>query len=123
VETAAGIADAEEAVAETVVEETAAEHEPVETVVEIVAAVIAAAAAAGVWGIVAAVSGRWGTVAASACGGMAVVFVSDEGAIDAAGLWEIAEVEKWEVVASATWRSAALERKPDAGVARGVGGG
>jgi hypothetical protein len=109
------------AVAETVVEETAAEHEAAETAVEIVAGGIAAAAATGVWEIVAAVFGLGGTVAASACGERAVV--SDEGAIDVAGLWEIVGVERWEVVAFATSRFVVLERKPDVGVARGVGGG
>lgn len=49
--------------------------------------------------------------------------MADEGVIGVAGLREIVEVEILEVVAFATWPSAALGRKPDVEVARGVEGG
>lgn len=93
-----------------------------ETAVEIaVEGIAVAVAAAGVLEIVAAESGLAETVAAFGGGGMAVA--AGEGVIDAAGLWGIVWVERLEVVAVATWESAALERRPDVEAARGVGGG
>ena len=69
----------------------------------------------------AAVSGLGESVAAS--GGGEKAAVADEGVIGVAGLLEIVEVEILEVVSFATWASAALGRKPDVEVARGVEGG